>query len=428
MIKMRNKKILFFTVSVILALSLIFFGYSLFISRTSPAQSVANKQSLAKKKILILTTIGGGGNLEAGKAIESYLKNDYQVESSFVFRDILKELDPLKFITAEEYSGEEFYNLLMPGKYFRILGLMYELGAWYIQLQKEKVHAALRDYITQNQPDLLISVIPIINNIVLDVAQELDIPFLLMPTDLDISPYIINIEKPAYEKFYIGLPFDDEEIMAPLETAHIPRHYITIVGSPLKTHFFIKKNKTILKKKYTFDPHKPVIMTLMGSHGSDDMKEYVTQLLKIDLPAHIIACIGKNEKSQKELSKLSVPDHLSLSIVGFTPDIADYMAISDILISKSGTLSLSEALYTNLPLLLDATSSLLPWEKFNHQFIKQHGFGTSIKQFDEIAPLVSAMIKDKSWLNLYKNNIEKWEKKNFPVEIKKLVERIFKQK
>lgn len=426
MINMNNKKPLFLSLSLLLLLPLIFFGYGIFISRVSETQSLANKPSSLKKKVLILTTMGGGGNLEAGKAIESYLKNDYTVESSFVFKDLLQELDPLKLITAEEYSGEEFYNLFIQGKYFRVLTLIYELGAWYTQLQKEKIHVILKDYFTKTQPDLIISVIPIINNIVLEVAQELNIPFLLMPTDLDVSPYILNIEKPTYKKFYIGLPFNDEEIMAPLHKAHILNEHTAIVGSPLRKSFFMKTHKNLLKKKYAISENKLVVMILMGSHGAHEIKDCVMELLKVDAAAHIIACVGKNEASEKELAALFVPPHLSLSIVGFTPHIADYMAMSDVLISKSGTLSVSEALYMNLPLLLDGTSSLLPWEKFNHSFIKYHGFGTIIENFTEIAPLISAMIKDKSWLELYKNNIEKWEKKNFPQEIKKMVGRILK--
>ncbi len=423
---MNNKKILWWSLSLLLLLPLIFFGYWIFISRVSETRSPASKPSSIIKKILILTTMGGGGNLEAGKAIESYLRNDYTIESSFVFKDLLQELDPLKLVTAQEYSGEEIYNLLMPGKYFRILSLIYELGTWYIQLQKEKIHIILKDYFTKTQPDLIISVIPIINNIVLEVAQELNIPFLLMPTDLDVKPYILNIEKPTYKKFYIGLPFNDKEIMVPFHTAHISEEHIAIVGSPLRQSFFMKENKKLLKQKYAIKENKLVVMILMGSHGAHEIKDCVVELLKLNSPAHIIACVGKNEESEKELATLSVPPHLSLSIVGFTPHIADYMAMSDVLISKSGTLSVCEALYMNLPLLLDGTSSLLPWEKFNHSFIKQHGFGTTIENFNEIAPLISAMIRDKSWLGLYKNNIEKWEKKNFPQEIKKLVGGILK--
>jgi len=356
--------------------------------------------------------------------LESYLKNDYDVQSCYAFKELFTPLDPLNYLTLKRHSGEEFYNWFIPGKYFRVLGWIYHFGVWYIQMQKKTIHAILRDYFIKTKPDLVISVIPIINNIVLDAAQELNIPFLLMPTDLDVNPYIIKIAQPTYKKFYVSLPFDDEEIKAPLKNSGIPADQTFIIGAPLRTDFFINKNKFRLRKKYVIDSNKPVIMLLMGSHGSDEMKNYVAELLKVNTPLHLIACIGKNEQSREDLEKLSIPPHISLTIVGFTEHIADYMTMSDLFISKSGTLSVCEALYMNLPLLLDATSTLLPWEEFNHHFIKKHNFGDSIKSYDEVAPLVTTIIENSDQIRTYKNNIQILEKKNCPKEVKKLIKHI----
>lgn len=381
-----------------------------------------------RKKILILTTTGWG-NFQASKALEHYLQNDYQVKLCYALKDLLAPLDPLYHITSQRYQGEEFYNLFVPGKHFRLLGWIYSLGSWYIQGQKKRIHTIFSNYFTKMQPDLIISVIPIINNIVLDVAQELNIPFLLVPTDLDVTPYIIDITNPTYKKFYIGLPFDDEEIKKPLVDARIPNEQIFIVGAPLKTDFFtsaVAEAMADVSAEVLTKADKPTIMILMGSYGSDEITHYVTELLKVEMPIHIIACIGKNEKSKVQLEALSIPSHINLTIVGFTEHIADYMAVSDILISKSGTLSVCEALYMNVPLFLDATSALLPWEKFNHHFIKKHGFGVCIENFPDVAPLVTKMLQDNDWLQFYRENSAKLEKKDCSREVVELVEKIIK--
>ena len=103
------------------------------------------------------------------------------------------------------------------------------------------------------------------------------------------------------------------------------------------------------------------------------------------------------------------------------------MALSDLLITKSGTLSVCEALYMNLPLFLDATSTLLPWERFNHQFVEKNGFGLSIKNFDEVAPLVENLIEHTDELDVYKNNIGKLGKKDFGKEFKALIKEILEK-
>jgi len=274
---------------------------------------------------------------------------------------------------------------------------------------------------------LVISVIPVINNIVLEVAQELNIPFLLVPTDLDVTPYIVNISNPTYQQFHLGLLFDDPDITIPIQNARIAHNHVHILGAPIRPDFLTTKNKQDLRKQHKIDENKPTIMLLMGSLGSHEIAQCAEQLLDITQSVHLVICIGKNEKSAADLAKLSFPSNISASIVGFTPHIADYMALSDLLITKSGTLSVCEALYMNLPLFLDATSTPLPWEKFNHDFVQKHGFGLSIKNFDEVAPLVANVIQHQDELDMYKKNLQQLGKKDFGKELKALIKEILEK-
>jgi UDP-N-acetylglucosamine:LPS N-acetylglucosamine transferase len=262
------------------------------------------------------------------------------------------------------------------------------------------------------------------NYIILDIAQELRIPFLLIPTDLDVTLYIQRIKHPTYKQFYIGLSFDDKDILKPIKKNHIaPAHIITL-GAPLKTDFFAHQKKDFLKEQYNIPKNKPVIMLLMGSRGSYETEKYTQQLLKIPFPTHLLVCIGKNLKSKEVVQTFAVPEHITLSLIEFTPHIADYMTIADVLISKSGTQSVCEALYKNIPLFIDALTNPLPWEKFNHIFIKKHHFGQLIKKYKQIMPLMTSLIEEPQQLVTYKHNIKKLEKKNFSQELLTLVKKI----
>lgn len=395
-------------------------GTSLYYTQHSIISYLTSPQ----KKILILTSSGGGGNLEASNAIKAYLDNHYEIQLCHVFKETLGPLDPFSTLTFKKYSSEDVYNTLMPGKHFKLLDWIYQFGRWYIQSQKEKIIPLIRNYFITTKPDLIISAIPVVNNIVLEIAQELDIPFLLIPTDLDLSVYTTDIVKPSYDKFHLGLIFDNHQIRIPIEEMPLPNDHIHLLGAPLRPDFFTKKNKIKLQEQYHIPKNKPTIMVLMGSQGADEIEKYAQKLLTINEPCHLIICIGKNEKSSQDLAKISFPDHISTSIIGFTPHISDYMAVSDLLITKSGTLSVCEALYMNLPLFLDETSTLLPWEKFNHHFIKQHEFGLSIRKYDDVAPLISNVLQHPDESMLYRRNIEKLPKKNFGEELMNLVKKI----
>jgi processive 1,2-diacylglycerol beta-glucosyltransferase len=237
--------------------------------------------------------------------------------------------------------------------------------------------------------------------------------------------YIRNINNPTYKKFKLCLPFDDEQIMPFVKQAEIHPDQIAITGAPLKPDFFKVKNKLLLKDKLGIPKEKPVIMLLMGAQGSD-IENYSAQLIKITQPVHLLICVGTNDASGQAISALTIPDHITITVVGFTEHIANYMAASDLLITKSGTLSVCEAIYMNLPMLLDATSYVLPWEKFNHTFIKDHNFGDSITSYDMIEPTVSALLQDKSKLMEYKENLKNFKKKKNTKEIKQLVKQMLK--
>jgi processive 1,2-diacylglycerol beta-glucosyltransferase len=383
------------------------------------------KTAVGQNKILILTTSGGGGNLAASDAIELQLKNGYEVEAVNVFKDLLKPIDPISYFTLNRYSGEELYNAFVPSKSFKILSLFYYVGAWAMQLRRTEIQHILHDYFVQTKPSLIISVIPLINNIILDAAQELNIPFMMVPTDLDMHIYLRSLKDPSYKNFKLCLPFDDKLIMPSIEKANIPNDQIAIVGIPLKPDFFTYKNKPILKHRLHIPKNKPIVMLLMGTNGSD-IENYTKELLKITQPVHLIICVGTNDASKQAVSALTLPAHITMSVVGFTKHIADYMGASDLLITKSGTLSVCEAIYMNLPMLLDATSTILPWEKFNHTFIKEHHFGDSIPSYSMIEPMVTELLTNKSKLNGYKENLKNFKKIKNLYEIRDLVKQMLK--
>jgi len=383
------------------------------------------RKTTKQNKILILTSTGGGGHLAASNAIELQLKNGYEVNTVNVFKDLLKPLDPVSYLTLKRYSGEELYNSFVPNKSFKTLSLFYYVGAWFMQLRHTRIQHLLHDYFIQTQPSLIISVIPLINNIILDAAQELHIPFMMVPTDLDLNMYLRNITNPTYKQFKICLPFDDEQIIQPVKHANIPEDQIAIVGAPLKPDFFEIKNKFLLKIRLAIPINKPVIMLLMGAQGSD-IENYTAQLITLTQPAHLLICVGKNDASKQAVAALSIPEHITMSVVGFTERISDYMAVADLLITKSGTLSVCEAIYMHLPMLLDATSTILPWEKFNHTFIKEHNFGDSITSYNMIEPMISALLSDKNRLMEYKKNLKNFKKKKNTHEIRHLVKQMLK--
>jgi processive 1,2-diacylglycerol beta-glucosyltransferase len=142
------------------------------------------------------------------------------------------------------------------------------------------------------------------------------------------------------------------------------------------------------------------------------------------LPIHLLLCVGKNKKSTQDISCIVFNEKTSYTIIPFTEKMSDLMSISDVVITKSGTLSVLESMVMKKPLFLDATSSVLIWEQYNHQLVEKR-FGYSIKTFEEAQKKLYDFLTHQAVQERIKNEYNHLQNKNGITEIQKLLRGIF---
>jgi len=373
------------------------------------------------KKVVIFSSKGGGGHTAVANALQHYLKDSYHIKTANIFTEVLAPLDLLQILTRGCISGESIYNFCIARKWYRFLNLYYHMGIFYYENLRPKTDNLIDIYLNKEKPDFIVSVVPLVNNIILSCAQKKNIPFLLIPTDIDITTFIANIDSPNYKQFKIAIPFQDEPTKQKLLQAKIPAHAYQTTGFVLRSHFFEEKEPAAIKFFYDAPQDKPIVLLLLGAVGSQAVITFAQQLSYIDVPCHILICIGRQEHLKNKINAIDFPPHISFSIIEFTDRISDLMAIADVLITKSGSVSVNEAIYMNLPMILDATTNILKWERYNHVFIKDHEFGISIENFSNLSLIVTDMLTHNSQLIKYRNNLRHFNKKQGGQEIKKII-------
>jgi len=374
------------------------------------------------KKIIIFTCHCGSGHTAVNNALQYYLSENYHVQSVCIFCQVLPKTDLIRKATFNRYTLEDFYNFLLQKKWNQFLNVSLQINHYYLRFQYKKIDYIIYSYLKKHRPDLVISIIPLVNNHILNNSAKLNIPFILFPTDLNPSIFICNIKKINHPNFNIAISFKDNAILKFFNMYQIPLQYINFTGFPLNPNFLTPKNRDQLKDEFKIPKNKSVILLLMGSQGAASLYNFTQQLVTINIPFHLIIVRGKNGYIHKKISDISFPPHISKTILGFTQRIADLMTITDLLITKSGGASVCEAIYMNVPMLLDATSAVPQWEQLNQTFIAKHHFGEIIKKYNAIPGLVIKYLADKKLLSTIKNNLEAYKKKNGGKEIKKLVD------
>lgn len=393
------------------------------ISQKKPQDIPSSKKTVhRKKRILIFSSKGGGGHTAVSNGLCAYLKDRYDVVVVNIFQDVVSSIDTLSTLTFGRVTGEDLYNFCMVSRWNRLLNKYAELGNYLFETKQQMLERVISDYFKYDRPDLLISVVPFVNGALLSVSQKLKMPFLVVTNDFDTSNYVIGIKNPSYEKFKYTLAFEDELLREKIKEAHIPDDKIVITGFPLRPAFHASKDSAAIRKDFKIPDNKPVVMIFMGAAGSLMTPRFVRVLAKMDIPMHMIVCLGRNERLRRVINKIMLPPGTTLSVVGFTDRIADLMSVSTVVITKTGPGSSCEALESCLPMIHDETQAVLTWEQLSAQFMASHGFAEGLKSFADLPTLVTKYIKDTTYSDEVKAKMKLFPRKRFEKVIGPLIE------
>jgi 1,2-diacylglycerol 3-beta-galactosyltransferase len=137
-------------------------------------------------------------------------------------------------------------------------------------------------------------------------------------------------------------------------------------------------------------PELPTGLILFGGEGSREIERIVRLLNESNLDMQLIALCGRNQHALDAVR--SLPARLPIFVEGFTKEIPHYMALSDFFIGKPGPGSISEAIATRLPVIVERNAWTLPQERYNTEWVEERGAGIVVRNFGQIADAVREML------------------------------------
>jgi UDP-N-acetylglucosamine:LPS N-acetylglucosamine transferase len=391
------------------------------------SKTTSSNASTKKPKIVIFTCNGGNGHTAACETLKDILP-DCEI----------KLVRPIHDFFSRFFDEEEWYGSFLKNGWIRTGNFIARYpGTMFLSFRLTSFQNRFETFLKKEKPDLLISVIPLINYPAIWAAKHCNIPFMLITLDADLELWLSNMQKcqthniSMNENVVLTVQMKTPLIEKQLEKKHIPNKCIAEVGCPLRKDFFTPKDLPAIRKEWDIPEKKKVIMLMRGSTGSNTMIDYVDELVKIDKPIHLLVCIGRNTSLIHRLNKIKDAGvkskrKVSLSIIQFTPKIPDLMAVSDLLITQPSPNVCNEAMHMKLQILVDMTGPCLFWEKATLDWIKIRGCeGGVLKRMSKLNEMV---------LNcLNKNKTVKFIQKtskcdlNFNTEIRKLVMKLLKR-
>lgn len=353
-------------------------------------------------KIMLLTAATGGGHLRAANAIEQYIRDNttYEVITVDTLKAVSRFLDKTvcdSYLFMAKKTPALFGRLYkQTNKQNRFSDLVPKLSGLFSNL--------LFPTITNYQPDVIITTHPFATEMVSDLKGD----------GLVTAPLICIITDYGVHRAYIADNVDafvvaTDDMVPELMAFGVEKEKIYPFGIPVHGVFFDKEDRSMLLRELNLSPELPTLLFMAGSFGVSNIIKLYRDLVSTEVKMQIIVITGRNQKLYEAFEKeLALSPGVPTRLIYFTDEVEKYMHASDLLVTKPGGLTVSEALACNLPM---AVFDAIPGqEEDNANFLKTHDMCVRLKKDGNFGEEISSLLMEKQRLSEMRENCEDFDK------------------
>ena len=163
----------------------------------------------------------------------------------------------------------------------------------------------------------------------------------------------------------------------------IPEEKLLPLGIPVRPAFARPASKEDVRRHLGLPENAPLFLVMSGSMGFGKVHLLTHELVsRLENGEQAVIICGNNKKRMRSL-RLQFHKNPNVHIIGFTRHVAEYMAAADVLFTKPGGLSSTEAAVRRVPLV--HTDPIPGCETKNRAFFVSHGMSVTGAHQKELA-------------------------------------------
>lgn len=367
-------------------------------------------------KILILSCSTGGGHNAAGKAVKEQL--EWKGHEAVM-------LDPFSLAGDKLASRVGNAYIRTAGKMPGFFGFIYKLaGMISSSKHKSPVYYAnglmvkrLKAYLDENHFDAIVMphLFPA-EMVTCMKRRHMEIPpTVVISTDYTCIPFFEETEC----DYYI-IPHED--LVSENAEKGLPAEKIYPLGIPVSRSFSTRTDRLRARARLHLPADKPVYLVMSGSMGFGKMHLFVFELTrKLTHDEQLIIICGNNKKTQRIL-KYTYYRNKNVHITGFTDHVSEYMDASDVIFTKPGGLTSTEALVKNIPIVF--TAAIPGCETKNREFFVSRGLAFASEHVNSQVSQGITLVENTDIRNAMINTQKHFAKSDAAADIVSLLEKI----
>ena len=342
------------------------------------------------KKVLILSASVGAGHVRAAQAVERAFADAVAAEE-------VRHIDTL------EYTNKLFRRLYsrayidMVNKMPDVLGWLYDAmdKPWKNERRRlafDKLNTRpFVKMLKQYQPEFVVCTHFLPAEILswLQAKERINARQAIVVTDFDVHAMWLCHH---YEQYFVAL----DETRAHMEALGIPPAKLTVSGIPIDPVFSQTKDKTEMRAKLGLRYDRTTILVSAGGFGVGPVEHLMQTLLQLKHPTQVISICGRNEELKSRIENLtarfSAKSSVAVHAIGYTTQMDEYMAASDILLGKPGGLTTSEALARGLVFVI--VNPIPGQEERNSDHLLEEGVAIRCNNLPVLAYKIDRLLDD----------------------------------
>lgn len=182
-----------------------------------------------------------------------------------------------------------------------------------------------------------------------------------------------------------------EETKARLVARGAAAESVLATGIPIAAKFATKVEARAVRKTLGLRDDLPTLLVLSGGFGMGPVAEILGGLDKTGGEFQTLVVCGRNEELRRELAAQdrSHPTR----VLGFASNMHELMTVADLIITKPGGLTSSEALALGRPLLI--LDPIPGQEAANSDFLLEHGAAAKVNRVEDLPFRVEKLLGSK---------------------------------
>lgn len=319
-------------------------------------------------KALILSCNTGGGHNSAARAIAEELQD--RGDEAYVLDYLCLAGEGVSRLVGDGY-------VQIVKKTPRLFGVAYKLGMGVSKIAKKSPVYYLNGR----------------------MARYLDQYLREHPVDVLVMPHLYPAETITYMKKkgmklpltiavmtdYTCIPFWEETDCDYYVMSHealrkscvkrgIPEEKLLPLGIPVSRACRKEISKAEARKKLGLEADKKYFLAAGGSMGAGDLDDLLKEILAQTAEERIVVICGSNQKAEQKLKK-KYCEEKRVEVLGFTTQMPLYLKACDVLFTKPGGLTSTEAAVVGVPMI--HTAPIPGCETANRKFFVRSGMSWS---------------------------------------------------